>query len=768
MLGLAGVAAYLLVPEGLPRLIAYVSVTAVCVGVFAFVTHGRRGLNRASWRFFAVGLITWGAGDLVSGTRFVDGLALPFVSLIDVLYLTGHAAFIAGFLLLGDRLGRIFRIEDVLEASIVATGLGMVSWIFVIGTAEDSMLGVEFAVRDWPAILYTSADGFVVALMTILLLARRARTKPFFLTALAFVSFTVAVWVSYIVENGLDFRVATAVNAGWLLGYVLLATASLSSPMRMWTVGDASPQQIVDRARLFGLGAAILMSPAVMGIQLARGVPVSQWGWIVLGSSLIVTILVVTRMACLLGVLRQHAEALTDAATIDPVTRLANRRHLGRLLDRSISDADERGVVVFIVDIDRFAQINETFGYPVGDQVLREIGQRLVSASVSGSVVGRLGGDQFVVSMPSERMVSTAGDGAEHLQRAVSRTMFVSDINVALDATVGIVESARLDRVDGEALLQHAHVALTAAKLGHTRIAAYLPSMDHDRHDQMRLLGELETALRERQLRVFFQPSLDLTTGKVTGMEALLRWQHPREGLIGPASFLPDAERTGMLPAITAYVMEDALECCAQMRRTRPDFGVSVNLSVRNLLDPALVEQVATALQRHGLPASAVEFEVTETTAMTDPRRSVDSLVALRDLGVSIAIDDYGTGYSSLAYLRSLPVQTLKIDKSFVTAMNSEPTSASIVGSTIGLARSLGMSVIAEGVEDQITLDRLRELGCEGAQGFHIGRPVPAEQLEALVVDIESGLSTDATRKREKLKARYQSVDARRSAAQQY
>lgn len=172
--------------------------------------------------------------------------------------------------------------------------------------------------------------------------------------------------------------------------------------------------------------------------------------------------------------------------------------------------------------------------------------------------------------------------------------------------------------------------------------------------------------------------------------------------------------------------------------------SVSVNLSVRNLVDPTLVDQVSAALSRHDVPSGAVEFEVTETSAMTDPRRSVDSLIALRELGASIAIDDYGTGYSSLAYLRSLPVQTLKIDKSFVTAMNSQPTNASIVRSTIELGRSLGMTVVAEGVEDQGTLDRLRSLGCDGAQGFHIGRPVPSEELETLVARIEGAVHTGA------------------------
>jgi EAL domain-containing protein (putative c-di-GMP-specific phosphodiesterase class I) len=266
--------------------------------------------------------------------------------------------------------------------------------------------------------------------------------------------------------------------------------------------------------------------------------------------------------------------------------------------------------------------------------------------------------------------------------------------------------------------------------------------MDRDRHDQMRLLGELDTAIRDHQLRVFFQPCLDLESGSVDRVEALLRWQHPREGLIGPSMFLPDAERTGMLPAITALVLDEALAQCSALRRRGVNLSVSVNLSVRNLLDETLTEQVVAALAKYSVPAHALEFEVTETTAMTDPVRSVNALTSLRGLGVTIAIDDYGTGYSSLAYLQTLPVQTLKIDRSFVSKMNTDETDASIVRSTIDLARSLGVRVMAEGVEDAGTLDALRELGCDGAQGYFLGRPMSAEFLVDAVAKLDSEMPT--------------------------
>ncbi|MDJ0393420.1 bifunctional diguanylate cyclase/phosphodiesterase [Rhodococcus sp. G-MC3] len=750
-LGSSAIVLFFVLPEGLPRIVVYGVVTVTSVLVFAVGGQHSTAATRRSWLFFTAGLLLWIVGDAIGVGYTATGRVVPMVSAADAVYVMGHAAFIAGVLAIRDENGRVFQVEDVLESLIVAAGLGVTVWIFVIGGRVDALLDFSVFARFWPAVAYTVADGLLLALMFVLLLSKRARTLPFALSTVAFVAFAASGWVSYIVIGGVDYRDAPLVSAGWLVGYVLLTAASLYPARKLWTTPESPPipQRHVDRTRLFGSSAASLMSPVVMAIQLWRGEPVDEWGWVVFATSVLVVVLVAARMACFLSELRAQSEALTVSATSDSVTGLANRRQLGVLLDRSIATAGADGVVVLVVDIDRFAQINETFGYAVGDQVLREIGQRLVAAATSDSVVGLLGGDQFVVSMAASRMIVSPTECADHFRSAVCQPMFVRDINVALDATVGVVASSKLDSVSPDALLQHAHVALTTAKHGHARTRMYTPSMDRDQHEQMRLLGEMETALRERQLRVYFQPALDLKSGTVSGSEALLRWQHPREGLISPWSFLPDAERTGMLPAITAYVLEDALACCSEMRRTRPNFRMSVNLSVRNLLDPMLAENVALALQRHDVPATAIEFEVTETTAMTDPRRSVDSLVELRDLGVSVAIDDYGTGYSSLAYLRSLPVQTLKIDKSFVTAMNSQPTNASIVRSTIDLARNLGMCSVAEGVEDEETLVELRALGCDGAQGFHIGRPVPFEELGLILDRIEERMSPKAPTNRQ-------------------
>ena len=748
VLGAAGVAVYLALPNGFARVTLYAILTVACLLVIAFASNHRHGENRLSWGLLTAGLVGWALGDFICAVHVLGERPIPLVSVADTAYLLGECALVAAMLAIRHGGERAFHVEDVLEGLIIASGLGLAAWIFVVGSRSERPLGFDAFVEYWPVVFYTGVDGFLLALMAILLLSKRARTVPFVLTALAFLSFVVTGWISHLVADDPSFRDAEPPNSGWLVGYVLLAAAALYPARKLWATDEdfIGPRRSIDRKRLTLLSAAMLISAVVMGIQLVRGIPVSEWGWVILGTSVAAVALAGARMAYFLSVLRRQADALSVAAVSDPVTGLANRTRIGTLLDGSLAAAGaaDRGVVVFVVDIDRFSQINETFGYSVGDQVLREIGQRLVSASLPGSVVGRLGGDQFVVVTDTSHMLVRSAERAEQLRLAVSRTMFVRDINVALDATVGVAESSELSAIGAEELLQHAHVALASAKYGLARTSVYVPSMDKDRHEQMRLLGELDTALRQRQLRVYFQPCVNIESGTVRGVEALLRWQHPRDGLLAPNSFLPDAERTGLLPAITAYVLEDALRCCAEMRHTRPQMHVSINLSVRNLLDSTLVEQVSQALARHDVPADAVEVEVTETTAMTDPRRSVDALLALRDLGVSVAIDDYGTGYSTLAYLRELPVQTLKIDKSFVTEMNNESINASIVGSTIGLARSLGMRVVAEGVEDAGTLDKLRDLGCDDAQGFYFGPAVANDELDALVAHIEAMVHSQA------------------------
>ena len=751
-LGAVAVVAYVIAPQGLPRNAVYAIVLSATVAAFVYRYVRAPGPDKRTWKYMAIGVGSWGIGDALIAVMNVDGGRTPTFSAADVFYLLGYAIIAFGFARAADENGLVFGLEELYECLIVAVGFGLITWVFVV--SDGSARSFSEAMDLWPATTYLTVDAFLLTLVGSLYLVTRSVTVPFVAAAVGVVVLVAADCASYAAAIDIEIYRSTLPNAMWLAAYVCFGVIALHDEhTSVDRVARPGPLKF-GRGRFSALSVAVAVTPAVMTVQLIRGVPVEQWGWVIVGSSALVITLVGFRMARFVRTLRRQAAILEDVARTDAVTGLASRRLLRERLDSMLATRGDADVFTLVVDVDRFAQINETFGYSVGDSVLREIGHRLVASVRSDDLVGRLGGDQFVVAMTRRPGTMDVSETAAQLQFAVSRKMFVHDINVALDATVGIAsieESSAGARgtqcplatpLDGEAMMQQAHVALTAAKAGHTRVGRYEPDMDRDRHDQMRLLGELDTAIRDHQLRVFFQPCLDLESGSVDRVEALLRWQHPREGLIGPSMFLPDAERTGMLPAITALVLDEALAQCSALRRRGVTLSVSVNLSVRNLLDETLTEQVAAALSKHSVPAYALEFEVTETTAMTNPVRSVAALNSLRGLGVTLAIDDYGTGYSSLAYLQTLPVQTLKIDRSFVSKMNFDDTDASIVRSTIDLSRSLGVRVTAEGVEDAGTLDTLRELGCDAAQGFYLGRPMPPELLFDAVHKLDSDTPT--------------------------
>lgn len=739
-LGSAAVAGYVIAPQGLPKSVFCAIVVFATLGAFVYRYSVERGPDRRMWKYACFGMAAWVVADVLVTTTGAGVGRVSVLAPSDVFYLLGYMSIAVGFVLATDDNGLVFGVEELLECLLVAVAFGVAAFVLVI---SDHSAGA-FGWATWPATVYVMFDVFLLTLVGCLYLLSRAITVPLMAAGVGVMLLVTSDFSAYILTERTQVYQSTTLNSLWLSAYVCFGTLALHDTLHeIPRVQRASPFRL-GRARLFGLGLAVAIIPLVMAVQLVRSIPVAQWGWVVVASAVLVIGLVSGRVACFLRTIRHQAEVLEDVARTDAVTGLYNRRLLRERLETMMATRGDAEVFTFVVDLDRFAQINETFGYRVGDSVLREIGHRLVESVRSEDLVGRLGGDQFVVAMRRYASEIDVPEAATRLQFAVSRTMFVHDINVALDATVGVAvtEEGQTHPVDAEAWLQRAHVALTAAKAGHTRVGRYDPDMDRDRHDQMRLLGELETAIQEHQLTVFFQPCLDLDSGSVDRVEALLRWRHPREGLMAPSAFLPDAERTVMLPVITALVLDEALAQCSALRTSGVEVSVSVNLSVRNLLDDTLTEQVAAALAKHSVPAHALELEVTETTAMVDSVRSVEALTSLRELGVTIAIDDYGTGYSSLAYLQSLPVQTLKIDRTFVSRMSVDETDASIVRSTIDLARSLGVRVLAEGVEDATTLDALRHLGCDGAQGYFLGRPMPPELLADAVSKLDSEMPT--------------------------
>ncbi len=427
--------------------------------------------------------------------------------------------------------------------------------------------------------------------------------------------------------------------------------------------------------------------------------------------------------------LRNHVAEIEHQALHDSLTDLPNRDlfrgRVAAALEEARAGGD--GLIVMLFDLDHFKEINDTLGHQSGDLVLRLLAQRLRTVMRDTDTVARLGGDEFGVLAPGTADSDTALQLAARVQRAMERPFAVGGLTLEVEASIGIAVSPEHGD-DVETLIRHADVAMYLSKETH-RPELYATEHDHYSPDRLALVGELRRAIDEEELIVYYQPRIDLSTGAARGAEALIRWNHPERGLLAPGEFIPLAQHTGIVRLITRYVLESALRQCRAWRDLGLDVSVSVNLFSRDLLDGGLAADVGRLLSTCGVEPRGLELEITEDTILIDPARTSIILDQLSERGVTLAIDDFGTGYSSLSYLKRLPVDVLKIDRSFVSRMESDENDAVIVRSTIELAHNLGLLVVAEGVETQDTLVQLAKLGCDTAQGYHVSRPVPAEEL---------------------------------------
>jgi diguanylate cyclase (GGDEF)-like protein len=381
-----------------------------------------------------------------------------------------------------------------------------------------------------------------------------------------------------------------------------------------------------------------------------------------------------------------------------------------------------------LLDLDRFKDVNDTLGHHHGDQLLIQVGQRLCGTLREADTVARLGGDEFAVLLPGVA-AEGASAVADKLRTVLQQPLTIDGVGLDLDASIGIAVYPD-NGGDAAELLQHADVAMYVAKQAHAGFMLYDPAVDQHSPRRLALLAGLRRAAQRDELVLHYQPKADLHSGQVLGVEALVRWRHPKHGLLSPGEFIPLAERTGLIHPLTRWVLDAALDQAAQWHRAGFRLSVAVNVSTRCLLDPTFPDQVAERLAAWQLPAGSLVLEVTESAVMADPALALDVLGRLHILGVGLAVDDFGTGYSSMAYLKDLPVDELKIDRSFVSHMATSPSDAVIVRSTIDLGHNLGLRVVAEGVETQHVWEELTALGCDTAQGYYLSRPMPAADLE--------------------------------------
>lgn len=431
----------------------------------------------------------------------------------------------------------------------------------------------------------------------------------------------------------------------------------------------------------------------------------------------------------------QAEQTIKYLAYYDPLTSLPNRTLLLERLQQAILDGRnmKHPVALLLMDLNHFKEINDTLGHSRGDILLYQVGSRIRRVLFEPDIVSRLGGDEFAVLLPKLAAAEHIQIAVQKILKALEEPFQVEKLPIAVEVSIGIALYPDHGE-DAEMLFQRADVAMYEAKRTGNGYAVYAAELDQHSPRRLALIGELRQAIEQNQLFLHFQPKISLTSGQVVGVEALVRWQHPEYGFIPPDQFIGPAERTGLIGPMSQWVLNTALNQSRDWIETGLNIPVSVNLSARNLHDPHLPAKVASLLRSTRVSSERLELEITESAIMVDPGRALENLNRLSEMGIGISLDDFGTGYSSLGYLKKgylkkLPVNEIKIDRSFVTDMVQNENDAVIVRSTIDLGHNLGCKVVAEGVERRETLERLKALICDAAQGYYISRPIPAADL---------------------------------------
>jgi len=705
--------------------------------VVASIVGIRRWRPRPRWPWVMIlaGLVLFLVGGFARvsfetlGDLSTDRSLLP-----DLITLPGYGFLGAGLLHMARarRRGREGSLDATLDATIAGLAAITLAWVFLITPAlgqHEVPLSLRLLLACYPPM-----SVFLVAVSARIAFSPDAEhVVAFRLIVLSLVSMLVGDVVYMLVDVRLVEVPQHLIDLPYALAYIAVAAAVLHPSMSHMSEPVAADQTAPHVGRL----AFVALALCVPGIIVLSGADDRLGDRVVL--TFIVLALTGTVAWRMFRALRQHAQAeerLVHQATHDALTGLPNRAAIEDRLSRlfATSSSVRHAVALLFLDLDRFKLVNDTLGHSVGDDLLVAVSQRLAHNIRTGDVVGRVGGDGFVILVDDIRDEAEANEIAERTRLGFSTPFRVRNMDIPMSASVGVAYRSRVSAaMNVEEVLRDADTAMYQAKgSGGDAVAVFDASMRERVARRLELEHELRHAVERRELEVYFQPTVQIPTGRITGFEALLRWTHDELGTIDPDVFVPVAEDTGLIVDIGAWVIDEACKQLAELRKAVPsaaNVSMAVNVSARQLRDASLLDQVARALLRHSIPASCLVLELTESLVMEDVRVFTSVLSALRDCGVRIAIDDFGTGYSSLAYLRQLPVDKVKIDRSFVTDLSEGGASTSLVAAVVTIARSLGLSTVAEGVETEEQVGLLHELGCDEAQGFLYAKPMPAREM---------------------------------------
>jgi len=669
---------------------------AAAVGSCA-LRAGLVGRERRAWAILAFAFGSYLVANVIWTGWLQQRDPRPYPSVADALWLAAYpGAYVAVGLLLRQRLPRLPR-AVLLDGLVAALAVAAVASVVIAPAAARNSEGlgtlaqvITFAYPLLDLVLL-AVIGFVFAVTG----GRPGRTWAVLAAAGTSLAIADAVWSHQVA--GLIGGTTALPNVLWVLAWALFALAAWQPP------AEPTPRS---EGRI---------APAVVLAALT-------------------CVLAMLRTMLTVAEERTLAESRRQALT-DELTGLPNRRSfLGRLAEAiEAAGADGRAVALLMIDLDRFKELNDTLGHAAGDDLLASLGPRLAEVVGRQGRIARLGGDEFGVIVPR----TTPGRAlalAEALRDAIGQPFAVRGLRVSVGASVGVA-TFPTHATSGEALLQRADVAMYQAKHAGRGVELYAAERDGHSRDRLVLASELRQAIHDDELTVLYQPKAGARDGMVRAVEALVRWQHPLHGAIPPGQFVPIAEQTGLGRALTRRVLEHAVRQAARWHARGRSLSVAVNLCAVDLADREFPDDVARALARWRLPAELLQVEVTENNVLADPVGAQLVLARLAELGVRSSLDDFGTGHSSLTHLRRLPVAELKLDRSFVAGMVTDHQDAAIVGSTVDLARRLGLRVVAEGVEDDATWMLLRDIGCDEIQGFLLSPPLSPAALEAWLDD---------------------------------
>ena len=685
--------------------------------------------QRLAWALFALSASSWGAGQAVwSWYEIHLGIAVPFPSLADLGYLLACPTAAAAVLLLpSQRLGARRGARLLLDGLIIGIALLAVSWTLVMRAVYNA--GGQSATSQAISLAYPISD-VVIGTMLLVTLMRTPRgsrsTVVLVAAALATMALADSSFTYYTATNSYD--TGNVLDTGWLAGYLLLGLAAFRAYLRPTIASTdlVGPSRLMVLLPYLPVVAAGLIDAYSVGVLHSLDLVMLASTSAVIGLVLIRQMVTLAENSDLLRRVADRESALQHQANHDALTGLPNRVLLEQRALEALAGSGSPCALLFI-DLDDFKRVNDSFGHNTGDRVLVAVAERLSGVVRDQDTAARLGGDEFAILLVGVSM-RTADDIAERLLAALDQPLVLDGDCVHASATVGIAVSANAEPVAWEELMRRADVAMYAAKSrGKCLSVRYGPELDAPTDRSSAWHSALDRALGGNQYVLHYQPIVATAGGTIRAVEALLRWQHPDKGLLPPASFIRDLEESDAMNEVGAWVLDEACRQCAAWRaQTGRDLGVHVNVSSRQLARAGFPAVVRNALVRHALPGSALVLELTESALLLDSAAAAARLRAIKRLDVEIALDDFGTGFSSLSHLRQLPVDMLKIDKSFIDELSRDLERTSIAEALVRLAESLGKTMVAEGVETEEQASVLRLLGCPLAQGFYYGRAMPA------------------------------------------